>query len=335
VFNFATDSARRFAMFPSPVQNLLVSVAVDAPASAFALADGRDYVEVKLRGQNDAPRLYADRQVTTRLKKLAADGVLTMHADVNDYVVPLPVEGLDNLRVDLDASVWLKGSRRQDAAPVEVLLDGTPPKLERITRTAVTADEKAVFLHAELGAGDGLTGVAWVEFILDKNGNQRLDKEDPVLRATPSRAEDLWSVDWDLTELKLAPGKRYDLFARGGDRVGWIGLPEAEPAGSFSYPDKRQLVPSVSGVVKGTIKFKGQPVTLGRVTVSLSYGEPEKTIRQKSAPDGSYELRGVPAGKHKVVFSGNFGPTPIDETREVEISAAAREQTVNIDAGGK
>ena len=158
--------------YKTPLDSIPVDCQVDAPPSG-AFQDPDDVLQVGIdvdrsRDLRHGPSvvLKNDRQVHVSLAAMAPGGVLTLATTVEDFHLTVPAPGLRNARADVLGRLYVAGKTGW-SDPVEIILDGAPPRVERIELTppiVVAGKSEQLSIWA---TDEQLSGVAKVEAAFD------------------------------------------------------------------------------------------------------------------------------------------------------------------------
>jgi|GEM_PF-1432749 len=212
--------------FAAPVEAIEVVAEVDAPVGAFL--DPRDELLIGIDVnrdrvfRNESPLSFrSDRQVEVRMLADAASGQVNVLAAVQDYRIHVPGGALTDARVNL-LGYLRTGDRDTWSEPVEVILDGSPPRLGSIRVQPSQRIAAKTPLEISVSADDnGLSGVASVQVGVAQPGTSQFAAEPPPVEAvlTPGGT---WAASFP-TE-GLVPGT-HRLLLTATDRVGNTGPP--------------------------------------------------------------------------------------------------------------
>lgn len=204
-----------------PRTNMPIRIQVDAPRGT--LLDRDSFWEVGIdqdrnREFRDESTLqfHADRQVTAWFGGLSPAGGLLLRTRVDDFEIPLSLANQKDGRALLLARMKAAG-REVWSRPIEVLFDGTGPRIRELTAgvrgQAVLGTDLAITVRADDG---DLAGVDRLEAGFDVAGTGQLPDEPAP--ATLSMAEPgVWRGKLPTTDL---PEGTMTLLVRAIDRVG-------------------------------------------------------------------------------------------------------------------
>ncbi|HLJ09754.1 MAG TPA: hypothetical protein VKU82_01125, partial [Planctomycetaceae bacterium] len=337
------------SLFACPLKSVPARVEVDAPIGSMPESQGfweagidKD-LDRELAGDN-VVRFFTDRQVQPVLSGFLPDGRFAIDAQVGDFEIQLPTEGLCNARLQALAHASVAG-RQAWSAPVEIVLDGAGP---RVTQVHVPSEAKLTSgqeLEVSAFASDGgLSGIAKVEADFDLEGTGRFTADPPphVAAAAP---DGRWVAR--LATEKLKPGQ-YVVLIRATDKVGNVGdyartVVILHSAEALALERAAIRIP-----LRGQVEHKKVPVPA--VTVSLESleadaksiaekaaagGKPaaaatapggaatEKILPVKTNADGTFVFPKVPLGKFKLRAQGVFR----NKIRKVEQEITVDDQT--------
>ncbi|HEX4149076.1 MAG TPA: hypothetical protein VHY20_08815, partial [Pirellulales bacterium] len=151
-----------------------IAVRLQADVPSDDLSGSEDFIEVGLDTNRDrlladepTVRLTADRQTAVTLDKLNPNGALAVRAEVRDLAVEIPTASVASGRVGVLGRVCLAGKSVWSSS-VELILDGEPPRIDRVTLKPGAKLVRGGKLDVLATATDGdLSGVAKVEMALD------------------------------------------------------------------------------------------------------------------------------------------------------------------------
>jgi len=250
----------------SPLETIPLTARVDAPVGTFL--DPRDELLIGVDAnrdrvfRNEEPlRLGSDRQVDIRWlddPKATAFDLLSL---VEDFQLDVPSGRLRDTRVNLLAQLRA-GGRDSWSDPVEVILDGQPPRVGAVRimpgRIAVLGQP----LEISLNADDDLSGVLSVRCGFAKPGTEQFADQPPPVDAGLTGGG-TWAAS--VPTEGLVRGS-YRLLLQATDRVGNASRPEAVliELRSESEMEAEQNQPkSVAGVVvHGSTPVAGATVEL-------------------------------------------------------------------------
>ncbi|WP_372896111.1 hypothetical protein, partial [Stieleria sp.] len=201
-------------------KSIPVAVQIDAPVGSFE--NGRDHLNlgIDLDGSGvphpeDSVRLTTDRGVMIGFVKSTPDGTVELTNVVSDHLIDLPAERLENLLIDVAASLTIN-DQIQSFRKIELLIDTAPPVVGPVTRTdglSFAAVNSQVDL--EVWAWDEGSDVTKVQAAFDVDGNGEFPAAGNIF--TASRTSDR---QWILTVDSGADAGKKSLLVRGVDRVG-------------------------------------------------------------------------------------------------------------------
>ena len=164
-------------VYKPPVAAIPVRIEIDAPASVLKnpplrLEAGIDRNrDRELRG-DETVVLATDRQVTAALVEVEKNGGLAIEARVGDFTLELPAASLAGGRANVLVRAIL-GDREAWSEPVEIVIDGQPPKSSTLElRPGATTIIGQDLIVSALCDDFGLSGVAKMEaaFDLERSG---------------------------------------------------------------------------------------------------------------------------------------------------------------------
>jgi len=252
--------------FRSPLETIALTAQVDVPVGTFL--DPRDELLIGVDANRDRVfrdeeplRLGSDRQVDIRWLNDPKATSFDLLALVEDFQLDVPAGRLRDTRVNLLAQLRAEG-RDSWSDPVEVILDGQPPRVGAVRimpgRVAVLGQP----LEVSLNVDDDLSGVLSVRCGFAKPGTEQFaDKPPPVDAGLTGGGTWAASVPTE----GLVRGS-YRLLLQATDRVGNASRPEAvliELRSEAEMEAERNQPKSVAGVVvHGSTPVAGATVEL-------------------------------------------------------------------------
>jgi len=304
--------------YKAPAASIDVVAEVDLPRAA----EDDPTAEIELGFDTDrdrefrgeaTKRLVGDRQVANQLAQLAPGGKVVVRPQVTDFHLSLAPPGLVNNRVGvLGRILW--GDRAAWSEPREIVLDGAPPRIERVR--VKPAGVAAIGSQVEVSclALDGdLSGVASVEMTIDQQGTAEFEGNLPP---TPAKlgADRRWTAQLDTTPIGAGT---YRVLIRATDQVGNVS--DVDSTGGVRLlsaetiaAERRRATNRVAGAVQyGRSGFGGITVTLEAVppdpaeAAAAPPAPPPEPIPAVATDDqGSFLFERVPPGKYKLTAEG-------------------------------
>lgn len=318
--------------FAAPAERVAVRFEVDAPAGAFE--SRRDWIDVGLdrdrdREFRDEPtlRLHSDRQAEVRLAGFGPAGQVRFGTEVGDFAVEVPAGGASNLRANVLARVQA-GDAWRWSEPVEVVLDGTGPRIDSVVvrpdRDVVAGAELEVVVTADDG---GLAGVEKVEAGFDVERKGRFAPSAPAVPA--ARLPD---GGWLAKVPATAPPGPITLLVRATDAAGNAGDFAKLPVRVLSKEEAEAAQKSATNRVTGVVRYGG--VALPGAEVTLEGGEPVKRLGPELTDDrGAFTFPAVPPGAYKLKARGLTKNRPRIAERQITVDPPpARLQRIELDA---
>jgi hypothetical protein len=287
------------AAFKAPVESILVDAQVDAPLGAFQNPD--DLLEIgidvdrdrDLRGSEPRVQLTADRQVNIWLDRAGPGGLFSLETNIRDFHLVVPTPPLQNARVSVLGRIFAAG-RTGWSEPVDILLDGTPPRLERVELrppAVVIGPDVEVSVWA---TDDNLSGVAKVEVGFDTSGHGKFD--DTV---EPFELERDPTGRWfsKLPTKTLEPGM-FSLLVRLTDRAGNVSDYEKVKCHVITKAEADAAKAAPLAKLTGTVVFGNDPAA--GVDMTLSSDKGPKIPPAKTDSSGYFSFTNLPPGKYKL-----------------------------------
>jgi hypothetical protein len=307
------------ALFPvgDERQPLRVEFQVDAPPDAFSVRDRNSRVEIGFEGL-EPRRFHADRQIRTLLGDLSSDG-FSLTTQVSDFVIDLETQGLKDSRLQL-AAVLALPSGSLPPHRVEVVLDSTPPRLDRFEEAAgvVRQGEK---LQALFEVYD-LSGLRKAELGLVAQRDEDLKPEQCVIKddfgkaAVDGRARFTMALD-----TKLFAPRGYQLKLKLTDAVGKVLTRVLQSVTVQPPPEMKTDQPGdmpVEGTLKGLAVFGSGQFKPRGLKVELKDSDQAPT---ETDGEGGFQFEKVGPGKYTLEIKGFVSNKPVEGKREIEIKA--------------
>jgi tRNA A-37 threonylcarbamoyl transferase component Bud32 len=298
--------------FKAPDEKVPVILKVDAPYNTFG--DGNEaYVEVGI--DSDQDRLLADageqqwtlrsdRQVSVAATNFALNGTLTLETKISDFSLDLTT----NARIRpvwVLSRLWAPPLEPVTSEPIEIKLDGAPPKIEEI-RLPSSQIEVGKDLEITVFASD-LSGVAKVEAIFETLSSGNAQGEKPAWEVAQPNNEGGWVAN--LKTDKLLPGTRHQVLVKATDEVGHVSEGRsdevqvvAKPVEGSQTPEQQNLSKFVD--VKGRVLYRGQALK-SMVKFDPPLAPPIGPVETDDG--GNFTIRRVPVGKHTLKARGRGG----------------------------
>jgi len=292
------------AAFKSPIDSLAITAQVDAPLGTFL--DPRDELRIGIDANRDRVfrsenpvRFGSDRQVDIRLLPKPRDGAIQLLATVSDFKFDAPAGAVSDARVNLLGSLRAAG-RETWSDPVEIVLDGQPPRLgaARVLPSRIVGEGKP--LEISVSADDaGLSGVASVRFGFAAPGTNDFAAVPPPVAAasTPGGS---WAAT--VPTAGLPPGSQR-LLMQAVDRVGNASTPEAvviEIRSEAEAMAEKTRPKPVSGVV-----IHGKTPVEGAVVELSTPADPTKVIATRlTDASGQFTFQRIAPGEYRVSARG-------------------------------
>ncbi|MCA9188079.1 MAG: hypothetical protein R3E01_18240 [Pirellulaceae bacterium] len=252
-------------------------------------------------------RLFADRQVTTQVRKMTPTGSLVLHAEVSDHVVEVPWRDQASGEVAIVANMFVDGVRCE-AAPISLTADFDPPKIAIVQFDSGTEIPCNHPLTLSVVADDGhQSGIAIVEGTLAPWGAQAFPQEATVVRAEWQDGL-AWKCTIPADEKRRGP---MTLLLRATDRAGHVSDVYRQEI-AFAGPAP------ITAAVRGTVQFRGQLASDADVSLVAVEGDSRvKPVRTNS--QGAFEFVDVPAGKYLLTARLVFVNRPRSVQQQLEL----------------
>ena len=329
--------------FACPRKFVEANVEVDAPTGNLSEVQGFWEIGIdkgldrELAGDN-VLRFMTDRQARPRLSGYSPEGGLAIDTPVGDYPVQLPAEGICNQRAQILAHANFSG-RDAWSVPVEIVLDGTGPRLTNIAvgpgKSVMSGEEVEVMATVQDGE---LSGVAKIEVGFDIEGSGRFAKEPPPLLAAPGK-NGSWVVR--LPTEKMPPAS-YTVLLRATDKVGNVGDYSRMVVTLISKEDRDRQQAAIRVTLRGGVEYDKKPVADVKVTLTPVATDSPVTGEKKGGgnasgttvadpvvepvktdQNGMFVFPAVPHGKFKLRAEGVYR----NKTRKTEMDVTIDAQT--------
>ncbi len=282
--------------YKTPLDSIPVDCQVDAPLGAFQDPDDVLQVGVDVDRSRDLRHgpsvvLKNDRQVHVSLVAMAPGGVLTLATTVEDFHLTVPAPGLRNARADVLGRLYVAGKTGW-SDPVEIILDGAAPRVERIELTppiVVAGKAEQVSIWA---TDEQLSGVAKVEAAFDPTG---AGKFGGAINGLPLERDSTGRWFGKLPADGLPAGD-ITLLVRATDNVGNV-------SDYFKY--KVHVITAAESVagsaqavrVLGTVYYGADPAPNAKLTLT---GSDKKSTTATSDEHGNFTFPAVVPGSYKL-----------------------------------
>ncbi|HEY5313145.1 MAG TPA: hypothetical protein VIK18_11525 [Pirellulales bacterium] len=278
-----------------------IPVRLEADAPSDDLSGSEDFIEVGLDTNRDrilngepSVRLTADRRTSVTLDKLAPGGTLEVRTQVQDLAVEVPTVSLASGRVAVLGRVHL-GGKSVWSNSVELILDGEPPTIERVTLKPGAKIVRGTKLDVLATATDGdLSGVASVEVAFDLK-NEGHFTADPKPLPAAIDASGRWAVQLPTDALGLGG---YQLLLRATDRVGNVSEYKSVTVRIVTAESAEKPLNQVSG----SVTYGKEPMPQIQITLAPEKGE--KLPPVTSDARGNFVIRSVLPGKYTLTAKG-------------------------------
>lgn len=299
--------------FAAPAASIPVEFQIDAPVGSFSNAN--DFAEIgidadldgEFRGESPI-RLVSDRQSDIAITRLGSQGSLTVRADVGDFQMSVPVDGLQNAYVNVLGAVHI-GSRNVTSRPVKIFLDARPPTIALVTPKT----GRTVTIGSPLGLEIGVTdmqgaGVAKVEVGLDLTGAGKF-VEDPAPVEAKAVGGGVWAAEVDTA---AASAGSYALLVRATDSVGnQSDYTVIKGIRVVTDEEAEQMQAAKTSRVFGQARY-GSEAAAG-VSMTLQAADPQANPIPAVTTDdsGHFVFAAVPAGEYQLLAEGTIRNNPV------------------------
>lgn len=301
-----------------PREQMPVRVRLDAPRGALSARDsfwevGIDQDRNREFQEEPTLKFHTDRQVTAWFGGLTPAGGLLLQTRVEDFEIPLSLANQQDGRALLLARLRAAG-REIWSRPIEVLFDGTGPRIREITAgvrgEAVLGDDLMITVRADDG---DLSGVARLEAGFDLAGSGQLPVE-PAPAILSMAEPGVWRGQLPTADL---PEGTMTLLVRALDRVG-NASPPARRVLVFKSAETIARQRAARRIeVRGRVRYFGTPVPEIPVVLRqvpdapLEGGAPEPDAEPLefstlSDDKGEFRIPRVPPGKYTLQAKGVF-----------------------------
>jgi hypothetical protein len=314
--------------FKTPLESIPVKFEVDAPLGAFQNPD--DVLEVGVDTNRDrdlregpSVRLKADRQVHVGVASMGPGGLLELKATVEDFHMNIPAPSVRNAKVDVLGRLYV-GGQTGWSAPVEIILDGAPPRIEsvKLVPPLVSAgpDEEITVSATD----DELSGVAKVEAGFDPLGTGQLGPLSP-----PKILQRDDSGHWvgKLPTKELSPGALM-LLVRATDKLGNVGEYTKVKVHVLT-PEEVKAAESGGPVHLLGMVFVGPDQAPGaKLTLTTDKGAVFATATANGS--GEFSVAEVPPGKYKLSVKALFHNKNRKKEEDVTIEPGSKTKSLRI-----
>ena len=318
------------AAYKAPIESLPADFEVDSPLGAFENPDDVLEIGIDVNRQRDlrgdrTVRLKTDRQVEIGVDRLAPEGLLTLEARVGDFhQFPVPVPGLRNARVELLGRIFA-GGKSGWSKPVEIVLDGSPPQIERVELkppvVVIGPKDEEVSVWA---TDNELSGISKIETAFDPLGTGHFGGQAPAIVMEHNPAG-FWTAKLPTKTLK--PGD-ITLLIRATDQVGNESDFTKVKCHVVTLDESKLGATGETARLMGTVFFGPDPMP--GVSLALA-GDPKVKIDPVTSDEhGNFTFLTVPLGKYKLTASGLIHNKKRKTDQEVTVEAGANPKPVKI-----
>lgn len=299
-------------------QTIPVAVELDAPVGSFE--DGQDYLDLGIdldqtgaAKPEDSIRVSTDRSVKVGFVKSLPNGTMELHTVVADHVIDLPAERLENLYIDVAASLMING-RMHSFPSIPLLIDTAPPIVGPVNRSDgldfVSVNGK---LDLTAWAWDEGSRVQKVEAAFDIDGSGEFPAAGAVFTASQTSVR-----QWTLTVDVGAEAGKKTLLVRGVDQVGNASEPVPMDLEVLSAGENTKRVHQQTVDLDGTILFREKavaeaevrlieipdPAPEGEPAAPPNPAAPSAAAAVRSTENGRYSILGVAPGNYRLAARG-------------------------------
>jgi hypothetical protein len=321
-------SLPRGLVYKAPAGVIPVQLQIDAPAASRSRTFGVDVGidrdrDRELRGEPTV-HLTSERQTRAKLDHVGPRGEFVVQTEVSDFTIDLTEITLTDSRANVLARAQL-GKRVAWSEPVEIVIDGRPPRLSAVElrpdRVTVIGGDLEVSVIAN---DDELSGIAKVEAMFDMARSGQFAADAAPIPAT-LEASGRWVAK--LPTAALSRGA-YTVLVRATDRMGNVSdiskvrVQAVTPAEVASAKEAAKL-----GRVAGIVVFGQEPQAGIKVTLTLdpaapppppAAGPPPVFAPTTTDDAGAFAFEHVPPGKYKATAEGLIH----NKRRKIEVPVA-------------
>jgi hypothetical protein len=318
------------AAYKAPIDSIPVDFEVDSPLGAFDNPDDVLELGIDVNRQRDlrgdkTVRFNTDRQVGIGLDRMAPDGAFTLEARVSDFhQFPVPVPGLRNARVELLGRIFA-GGKAGWSNPVEIVLDGSPPQIERVELrppvVVIGPKDEEVSVWA---TDNELSGVAKIEAAFDPLGTGKFGGAAPAVLLDRAAAG-YWTTK--LPTKTLTPGD-ITLLVRATDAVGNESDYTKVKCHVITLDQSKAHGTGGTARLMGTVLFGPDPIAAVKLTLA---GDPSVKIDPVTSDDhGNFTFPSVPPGKYKLTAAGLIHNKKRKIEQDITIEAGPNPKPVKV-----
>lgn len=263
-------------VYKPPTATIPVRIELDAPASVLKNPPLRVEVGIdrnrdrELRG-DETLVLTTDRQVVASLIEVSKEGQLVIDARVGDFALELPAASLISGRANVLVRAIL-GDREAWSAPIEIVIDGEPPRASAIEVRPTGVIIAGQDLNVSALCDDrGLSGVAKMEAAFDL---ERSGKFGGLAVPMPGALRDDGRWTAKLPTAGMASGS-YNIIVRAIDRAENVGEPIRASVRILTQAEadaKKQIDNSAD--ITGVVAYGDQPQANTAVFLRLDGAAP-------------------------------------------------------------
>jgi hypothetical protein len=310
------------AAYKAPIESIIVDAQVDAPLGAFQNPD--DLLEIgidvdrdrDLRGSEPRVQLAADRQVNIWLDRSGPGGLFSLDTKIGDFHLAVPTPALRNARVSVLGRIFASGKTGW-SEPVDILLDGTPPRIERVEllpAAVVIGPDVEVSIWP---TDDNLSGVVKVEAGFDTSGHGKFDETIEPFELSRD-ANGRWFSK--LPTKALDPGV-LTLLVRATDRAGNVSDYTKVKCRIITKAEADAAAAAPLAKLFGTVFYGNDPAAGVEMTVTSEKGP--KIPAATTDASGNFSFTNIPPGKYKLAAKAVIHNKTRKTEQEVTVESTA------------
>ncbi|WP_010585272.1 carboxypeptidase-like regulatory domain-containing protein [Schlesneria paludicola] len=293
--------------YQSPLEELSVELQMDVPEGSFQVPG--DLLEVGIDRNNDRDFrdepvliLKTDRQIQVTQLQFSPEGQLNLLANVGDFKVRVPANGVRSANVQLLARLTIS-DRTVWSRPVPVTIDAALPRIRQVTVSPPGPIVIGTPIQLAVNASDNdLSGIARVEMAFDTERTGQIPIKAKLISAELA-ADDKWHAI--IPTKDLTPGL-HTLLVRAVDRVDNVGEVTKVKLTAISAEEAAKL--SAAPVsISGVVIFAEMPAAGILVSAENADGPKENAPKidpSETDDNGQFRLKGLVPGKWKIRAKG-------------------------------